>query len=365
MGGMAICDTSMLPIRNKSINFSCSEIRQMSRARQIELKLSKLKDTAFNFNARKYLSAYHIDNLLNHLFGKTNATVYHFSKEDANKLDKDEAIILYKKYAINIPACFSDCGGIALFSYIPNIRDLKKEIERVLNYKLTDNSIIVFASPNPVIVAHELTHIKQHGSKLIETYNNGYRSSSLEKEAFLNSMIVFRAVHPNASFFDFVRYQDNKSLDNLPDQKIFLLLIDKSTHLNIEHEMWNKLNGGILMEEIKAGWKDNKPQEKERKKAVGPAKTKENISQDDALHSNKVALIYEYANKNIPSNKIIFFKIALIAYLNEWKTFLPYIKDEKSFKLCLEDGYRVAKKILSPKEFASLIKNPLQYLEGK
>ncbi|PJC48335.1 MAG: hypothetical protein CO035_04050, partial [Candidatus Omnitrophica bacterium CG_4_9_14_0_2_um_filter_42_8] len=99
-------------------------------------------------------------------------------------------------------------------------------------------------------LVHELTHVDKENKGEIYKYPKNierYITNLHEKEANLNSMLVFRFMYPDKSFYDCLRMMEGLNKENFPDERIkktYLknsVISNKPTPYIVEYLMWESI----------------------------------------------------------------------------------------------------------------------------
>ncbi|MFH0985219.1 MAG: HEAT repeat domain-containing protein [Candidatus Omnitrophota bacterium] len=167
-------------------------------------------------------------------------------EEDAYRLDNDENIVRMSREYQMLPATFSEMAGFALIKgqYHRRMADLITDSLHLPAVSLP----VIFLKKKPggsnlVAFAHELSHLGQVAYPEGRTSLDGYAAIAQEREAFLNSMLVFRLTNPKSTFFDFARAQDGVTKERFPDAAIQRILASNpGSHLETERQMWQAID---------------------------------------------------------------------------------------------------------------------------
>jgi hypothetical protein len=163
------------------------------------------------------------------------------SEEACKILDDDQAVSILSR---NNLVKYQDMTAFAMlkdhlviFTTIKIALGIKEELPLPL---------IVLSKEHPHIIAmsHELTHALSESKKEnAPTSLDEYVRNSGEREAFVNSIIVFRLIYPDKTFYDFIREQDGASKERFPDERIDNIMEQgKAIHLPLEKKVWESIS---------------------------------------------------------------------------------------------------------------------------
>ncbi|GEM_PF-5797997 len=103
--------------------------------------------------------------------------------------------------------------------------------------------VVVKKGASIIPKAHELTHAIK-----AEIYSDAkslhdYIHNPEEREAFLNSILIYRLKNPSGSFFDFVREQESVTKEEFPDEKIKEgIESGRGKYLGLQQQMWGSID---------------------------------------------------------------------------------------------------------------------------
>lgn len=284
-----------------------------------------------------------------------------FSDYEAKLLDENKNIQLLREIGF-FAETFSNTRAMCLYEGSEVHQAIKRHIEPVLGRSLQGTTLFFKSDGLSFIaLAHELTHVKQQKRGEETSYVKGYINCQ-EIESFVDSIIVYKYINPDSSFYDFAREQDAVSKQKFPDERLDNIIKAGQTHLTLQYCLWNDVatygkisvnNFSKIREELLDKYK---PPQVSKKVEGRPCKSK------SETNPKLVELVYTLWNHPQELDKTDEGTVKkAIAHFLEYYQLIPYIKSEKDLSTHAPQLVPVGKKALSKKDYLILCTNPAQF----
>jgi len=179
---------------------------------------------------------------LDALYGseRPNVSFIELDETALQKLDKDVATTILSRnnlaYYQNIVAFAMKAGH---HEGLLTAMRMALEIETDVQLPV----VVVRKGASIIPKAHELTHATKAEINSDARSLHDYINNPEEREAFLNSILVYRLTNPSGSFFDFAREQESVSSKEFPDEEIQDKIVSgKGKYLGLQKQMWDSIN---------------------------------------------------------------------------------------------------------------------------